>query len=350
MLNRNETSGNSIHHTPMAVRSPQARSIALALLLGLTHAASPAGAASGPQPTQASVEEAKRRVQRGRELYEENDFQAALVEFRRAYELAPTYRLLFDIGQIQYQLQDYPGAMKSLSRFLQEGQGNVSAQQREDVQKEIERLKTRVATLRITASVPGAEISIDDVSVGTAPLAEPVMVSAGRRKVTASAPGHATTTRTLEVAGLDGLDVQLDLTKLAAGETEDGDEGSAAPDRPGEPRASQGKSSAPVVLWVMTGGLAIGAAITGGLAMSASSDLSDKLESFGTSRGEVDDARSTTKTLALTTDILLAATAVAAGAAIYFTVAGGDPDEKSASARTIRVGVGPGRVGVAGTF
>ena len=112
----------------MSLRFPAARTIALALLVGLGAAAtgSPAHAPDAAAPSKANVEEAKRRFLRGRELYEENNFQGALVEFRRAYELAPTYRLLFDIGQVYYQLQDYPNALKSFTRFLQEGKAEVS--------------------------------------------------------------------------------------------------------------------------------------------------------------------------------------------------------------------------------
>src|SRR4051812_42949552 len=77
-----------------------------------------AAADEAKAPTKANIEEAQRRYVRGKDLYEENDFQAALVEFRRAYDLAPNYKLLYNIAQVCYQLQDYPGALRTFNKYL----------------------------------------------------------------------------------------------------------------------------------------------------------------------------------------------------------------------------------------
>ena len=328
--------------------------MALALSLGLTTASGPALAQEAP--SKAAVEEAKRRFQRGRELYEDNDFQGALVEIRRAYELAPTYRLLYDIGLINAQLKDYPGALQNFQRFLQEGKGDVSPQQREEVQREIEKLTGRVATLRITANQQQAEIAIDDIPMGKTPLAEPVLVSAGRRKVTATLKGYVPATQTVEVAGQETLDISLDLAKVGpGGEATLGGEQAGAPDRPEkqEPDAGPPSYTPAVVMWTVTGLCAISAGVTGGLALGASSDLTTGLETFGTTRDALDSQRSKAQGLALASDILLAATAVSAGVSVYLTVraaSGGGAAPRSGSAGSVRVGVGPGSVSVAGTF
>ena len=329
----------------------KSKSIGLAVFLAL---ASPSTMAHAQEPSKAHVEEAKKRFQRGKELYEENDYQAALAEFRRAYELAPTFRLLYDIAQVSYQLQDYPGALRHFTKFLQEGQGNIPAQQREDVQREIDRLKTRVASLRITTNIPAAEITIDDVPMGKAPLRDPVVVSAGRRKITAVLRGHAPATKIVEVAGMDSLEVTIELGEPRADGAPEPDTG-AGPGTPGSgdttpERPDDGGSAVPVVMWITTGGLAVATGIVGGLALSASSDLTAKLETFGTSRAEVDDARAKTKNLAITTDVLLGVTAVAAGVSLFVTLSGGGGDKKATTSRPLRLGVGPGSVAVYGAF
>lgn len=335
--------------------SRYARATALAVFLVAAAASAPAQAQE--PPSKAAVEEAKRRFQRGRELYEDNDFQAALVEIRRAYELAPTYRLLYDLGLVYSQLQDYPNALRSFQRFLQDGKGEVSAQQREEAQREIEKLKGRVATLRITTNRLKAEVSIDDTPVGTTPLAEPILVSAGRRKITATLKGHAPATKTVEVAGQETLDVSLDLVEVAAGGAAPAPGGSAgAPAAPpGDAARPEKPSYAPAaMMWTVTGLCAIGAGVTGGLALGASSDLETKLQTFGTTRDDLDSAGSKTQTLALVSDVLLAATAVSAGVSVYLTVraasAGGAAPAAGAIAPAVRVGVGPGSVSIAGTF
>lgn len=326
---------------------PLALSLALSSLSGAT-----AFAGEGQPPSKAAVEEAKKRLQRGRELYEESDFRAALAEFRRAHELAPTYKLLFDIGQICYQLQDYPCALQSFTKFLEEGRGQISAQQREDVQKEIDRLQSRVATLRITTNVPEAEVTVDDVSVGKSPLSAPVVVSAGKRKITATLPGRPSASRVVEVAGTDSLDVRLEIA--GAGEAQasaDGDRGGSDEKRV-EPSGGGegGRGALPIVLWSATGALAVATGITGVLALGASSDLSSKLDTFGATRAEVDDARSKTRTLALVTDVLLGVTVAAAGASLYFTLSGGPESSQEAGAPSLRVGVGLSSLTFAGTF
>src|SRR6266478_2010920 len=91
----------------------------IALLLGIV-AASPAALADS------KTDEAKTHFKNGADLYDENNFRGALVEFQRAYELAPSYRILFNIGQVEMELQDYAGALTAYARYLREGGPDIS--------------------------------------------------------------------------------------------------------------------------------------------------------------------------------------------------------------------------------
>ena len=62
-------------------------------------------------PSGAAVDQAKAHFKTGTELYDENNFRGALVEFQRAYQLAPSYRVLYNIGQVDMELADYAGAL-----------------------------------------------------------------------------------------------------------------------------------------------------------------------------------------------------------------------------------------------
>ncbi|WP_156040850.1 PEGA domain-containing protein [Chondromyces apiculatus] len=332
----------------MILRRSLVRSIAVALSLGVAVTSGPVLAQEGGQPSKAAVEEAKQRFQRGRELYEENDFQGALVEIRRAYDLAPTYRLLFDIGQIYYQLQDYPNALKTFTKFLQDGRNEIPQQQRDDVQREIDKLKGRVGTLRVTTNRLEAEISVDDVPVGKAPLSEPVLVRPGRRKITATLSGFSPTTKTVEIAGLETLDVNLELGEASTltSTPPSGETGGASTQTPA---VEEKKSVLPTVMWITTGGLAAATTVTGILALSASSSQSTNLETFPTTAETLESGASKAKTMALVTDILLGATVVAAAVSVYVTVSS---SSKSSPQKTgeVRLGVGPGSLSVMGTF
>ena len=93
---------------------------------------------------QKSADEAKTRFKRGAEFYDEGNFRGALIEFERAYQLLPNYQLLYNIGQVHLQLLEYGRAQTAFARYLKEGGSDVSSSRRDEVNKELERVKTRV--------------------------------------------------------------------------------------------------------------------------------------------------------------------------------------------------------------
>jgi len=327
---------------------------AITCALALAVAVPSALAQDAKQPSEAEIEEAKRRYQRGRELYEDNDLNAALVEIKRAYELAPNFKLLFDIGQICYQLPDYPCAMRTFKRYLADGGENVPADRKAEVEKDLAKLEGRVATLKITTNRPGAEILVDDVVVGTTPLAAPIIVGAGKRKVVARLTGSDPVTKSLDVAGTDVVDVPLEFaTTTPADKPPPGAGGNGTPDatKPGGGGDAAGGRNIPVVPWVITGALAVGAGIAGGLALSASSDYRAKLDAFGTTRTELDEAYGSMKNKAIATDVLLGLTAAGAVTSIILTVtAKPKSSPQKATLGLVNMAVGPTGVWINGRF
>ena len=70
---------------------------------------------------------------------------AALVELRRAYELAPSYKLLFNIGQVHLQKSDYASALDSFERYLAQGGDKIARKRRREIEALVEKLRQRVA-------------------------------------------------------------------------------------------------------------------------------------------------------------------------------------------------------------
>lgn len=328
------------------MKSPIALRFAFVCAAGLVLTPAFADPAPAP-PTKAQRDEAQRRYQRGRELYEENDFAAALVEIRRAYDIIHSYKLLYDIGQICFQLQDYPCALKSFTRYLEDGKDELPASRKTEVQTDVERLKGRVATLRITTSKPGAEIFVDDVLVGQTPIEGGVIVGAGKRKVTARLEGSTPVSKILEVAGTDSLDVALDLG--AATTTGTTTPGPVPAPAPSATAPDSGGRSVPIAPWVVTGVLAAGAGVMSGVALGASSDYRKKLDTFGSTRSDLDAANGSMRALAITADVLWGAAAVAGVTSIILTATAG-PSPKKAAALPVNVSVGPGSVWIKGSF
>src|SRR5256885_16109878 len=82
----------------------------------LAQAATPTPTGPGPSPSSdpAKMEGARQRYQRGLQLFNEPNFEAARVEFERAYQLAPSYKILYNIGLCYEQLGDYVQAQSTL--------------------------------------------------------------------------------------------------------------------------------------------------------------------------------------------------------------------------------------------
>jgi hypothetical protein len=323
-------------------------SLALASLLACASIAAPARA----EPPSAA--EADGHFHRGVDLYKEADYRAALIEFRRAYDLAPAYQVLYNIGETSYQLQDYAAALKTLEQYLSEGGARLSSDRRAEVEKEVAKLRLRVAKLVFVTPLADVEISVDDVAVGKTPLDGPLVVSAGRRKIVASKAGRPSLTKLIDVAGGDTLSVPLTLAEADAAPSPSPSPSTAtAPGAPTAPAPPAAPASVPVWPWVTTGALTAGAVITGILALGASSDLRGKLAAFPANPDDITSARGTTKALALTTDVLIGAAAVMGGVSIYLTVASrGSSDHagKQGQSPVVRLGATPGGVRVLGTF
>src|SRR6188508_754890 len=76
--------------------------------------------ASAPPSAEAQAE-AARRFEAAVKLYGEAEYPLALAEFERVYELAPDYRVLYNIGQVNMQVGRYARALRTLQEYLKRG-------------------------------------------------------------------------------------------------------------------------------------------------------------------------------------------------------------------------------------
>jgi hypothetical protein len=288
------------------------------------------------------IDDAKAHFKSGTELYDENNFRGALVEFQRAYELAPSYRILYNIGQVDMELQDYAGALVAYRRYLREGGSDVPPARVGQVKDELDKLSRRVGQVVVQTGA-GAEVILDDLRVGFAPLPEPLTVNTGRHQVTVHVPGHDPDTRVVDIAGQETITVAIDndLAAPGGGGTSGGSVSTTAP----APVPSGPPSRAPMItMWTFTGVFAVTATITGIIALSDAGTLSDLRNTYPTSKSQLDSARSKVTTMAAVTDAFGAAAIVSAGIATYLTLCHHHATEKLA------VSVTPTGAFVAGRF
>ncbi len=152
---------------------------------------------------------AKAEYEAGRILYQDGDFASALVKFERAFELSKEGRLLWNIAVCEKQLRRYSKVLRTLTEYLQLGPDQLTDQDRADAAQLEAAVKAFVSRVTITVNEPGADVLVDDVRVGTSPLAEPVLVDVGERKIRVSKPGYTPFEKTLPIA--DDITVAADI-------------------------------------------------------------------------------------------------------------------------------------------
>lgn len=288
-------------------------------------------AVAAPAAEDPKVTEGRKHFTRGVELYAEGDFRGALIEFQRAHEIAPSFRILYNVGKANLELLDYAAALVAFERYLAEGGAEVPDDKRAEVEAEIGKLRQRVAYLTVECNVAGAEVLVDDLSVGRTPLAKPVVVGIGRRRVTVQLAGEGSAQSTVDVAGGDRRTVALHLETRPV---------VVAPEPPTSSRTG---------LWigvVTTSTLLVATGVLGYLTLDARQSLQRDADAGPLASSYVDDRAQRIRTLRLTTDVLGVATVVAGGATIYLGLTG-DRDRKPT---TPKVGLGLGSVVVEGRF
>jgi tetratricopeptide (TPR) repeat protein len=312
--------------------------------------APPAAAPAAP-PSPEVLLEAKQRFDRGFELYEEGEYPLALIEFNRAYELVPNYRVLYNIGQVCIQLGQYANARRALEEYLQKGGDGLAADRRAAVNKDLEMLRHRTAFLTIGANLEGAEVLVDDALVGKTPLGPALLVDAGVHRVTVRRPGYLPKTANVTLAGGDEQSLSLALERQPENkETIVVREREVVEDN---------STTWMIAGWVTTGALAAGAVVTGIMGAGEADEL-DQLRGGlasdydGELPNRLDEARSNAKTLFLVSDVLTGAAVIAGGLSLWITL---DPPKPERPADTppelprgVQVGYERGQVQLRGSF
>lgn len=284
------------------------------------------------------IDEAKAHFKSGTDLYDENNFRGALVEFQRAYELAPSYKILYNIGQVDMELQDYAGALTAYRRYLREGGSDVPPARVGQVKEELDKLSRRVGRI-IVQTQSGAEVVIDDIRIGFAPLPEPATVNTGRHQVSVHVRGHDPDTRIVDIAGQQDVTVAIDNDVAAAPGVP------GTPEHPAEPAGPPSRGPM-ITAWVFTGVFGVSAVVSGIAALSYSSTLSDLRNTFPTTKSDLDSQHSKVVTAAAFTDAFAAATLVSAGIAVWLTLS----HHQAVASEKLTAGITPTGAFIAGHF
>jgi len=173
-----------------------------------------------PAPAQTTASDAQAQASEsfelGMRLMDEQNWAGALAAFQRAYDLAPHYAVLFNIGFCRKQLQRYPEALEAFQRYLAEGGDRIRPEKRAEAEQAIADLRLLLAEVVVVVGVDGAEVLVDERVRGTSPLREPLVLGAGHHVVAARAAEHRDDRIEFDLAPGERRELRLTLEPLAA--------------------------------------------------------------------------------------------------------------------------------------
>jgi hypothetical protein len=127
---------------------------------------------------QSGDDAARDAYNQGRRYFDEGDYLKAADEFRRAYDLMPSWKIRYNIGQCEAAAKRYGLAIEAFEAYLVEGGDELTPDREEMVAKEIESLRARIGGIELKAPA-GAEVIVDGALRGTTPLPGLLRINAG---------------------------------------------------------------------------------------------------------------------------------------------------------------------------
>jgi tetratricopeptide (TPR) repeat protein len=177
-------------------------------------------AAPAPPAPPAGVEDQKvaahAHFDRGLAASNDQRFGEAAAEFEKAYELAPDYRVLYNIGKVRSALGRFAEAADAFQGYLDRGGPDIPEERRKEVRDTLAADLAHVATVAVRVSPDGAEVRLDGKLVGVSPLPAPLRVTEGKHTVEALLPSRPVQLREIDVPGASALDVALDFPVAAS--------------------------------------------------------------------------------------------------------------------------------------
>lgn len=114
----------------------------------------------------------------GVEFFNGKRLEEAVIKFRAAYRVRPSWRLQYNIGQCEAGLKNYGRAIVAFEKYLGLGGDEVEVTRQDEVLRELDRLKRMVGKI-VVEGPEGYVIWVDGEEAGKSPLVSGVVVSIG---------------------------------------------------------------------------------------------------------------------------------------------------------------------------
>lgn len=262
----------------------------------------------------------------GTAALEAGKHEDALRFFLAAWKLRKTHDVAANLAQAELQLGKHRDAAEHLAFALRTFPVSGKAAVRTQIEDMLAAEKKQVVTLVVRVDVDKAEVSVQGRPAGTTPIAEELFADVGTVTVEAGAAGYQPARQTFEARKGDARAIELKMVRKEV---------------PKErsmlgPAIAFGAGGAGLVVGVIAG------AITGAQMESVKKTCGPQLDCPESFRGQVDDARITSRVA--TVGFVLAGVGAAVGVTLLLI-----PTKRATPSGTALV-VGPTYVGVKGAF
>ena len=156
--------------------------------------------ASAPVRAQSAREQARNLFGQGNKLRKAGDHEGALIKFRAAYRLLPSFKIDLNIAFTLYDLKRNAGAAASFARFLRRGAGESPRKMVRLARLRLRQLRRKVASVRLRCTVTGAVVTVDGRRRGITPLAGELYLEPGSHRMVVSRKGYVPLALSLKMA------------------------------------------------------------------------------------------------------------------------------------------------------
>lgn len=196
--------------------------------------------ASSPETT-VMTDKARELYEDGLVSYKKSKWLEARASFLAAWSLNKHWQIAGNLADCEFELGKYRDAAEHAAYYLH----NSPTDRHRRAEELLNKVKMKIAVLTVTVDLPGADVLVDDVLMGRAPLPAPLFLEPGARKVTARLAGRPDVIKTITAAG--GASELVNL--------------SFPPELPAVPIPDRGRNKAIVVSGAAVAGVALGAGV-----------------------------------------------------------------------------------------
>ena len=151
---------------------------------------------AAPGTAWAQADPYKQHWEHGLQFFADKNYPGARAEFQAAYDAKPNATALFNIAVCDKELFRYPQAIAALEKLLAVHGETMPADDKKAATDAIRDLRALLGSVSISVAPPVAKVTVDGDEVA---IAEPVMLSPGKRTIVARADGYATAEQTVDV-------------------------------------------------------------------------------------------------------------------------------------------------------